>query len=217
MTIRVLIADDHAMMREGLRALIEREKGMSVVGEAEDGNSAVELASEIEPDTVVMDVAMPVLNGIEATRRICRHQPRVKVIGLSMHSDVRYVAEMLKAGACGYVLKESVFRELARAIRLAHVSKKYLGKGVVDELVNDYLNHVTRSGDSAYSLLTSREREVLQQYAEGSTTKAIAARLDISVKTVESHRAQIMRKLDASSVAELTRYAIREGLTSLDD
>jgi DNA-binding NarL/FixJ family response regulator len=217
MPIRILIADDHAMMRDGLRALLEKEKGFVVAAEAADGRSAVKKAGELPLDVIVMDVAMPGLNGIEATRRIVAAHPAVKVVGLSMHSHVRFIAEMLKAGASGYVLKESAFDELARAIRLVNASKKYLGRGVVDELVEDYLHHVSREEDSAYSILTPREREVLQLLAEGSTTKETASKLGVSVKTVEYHRSQIMRKVDASSVAELTKYAIREGLTSLED
>jgi DNA-binding NarL/FixJ family response regulator len=214
---RILIVDDHSIMRDGLRALLEKEEGMSVVAEAGDGRSAVELALEHRPDVVVMDVGLPELNGVEATRRIVRQVPGVKVLGLSMHAEMRFVAEMLRAGASGYLLKDSAFDELARAIRTVSQGHRYLGQGIMDDLLDDYIRRLERREEkTSFSTLTEREREVLQLLAEGRSTKETAQRLEVSVKTVETHRANLMRKLGLSSIAELTRYAIREGLVSLE-
>ncbi len=214
-TIRVLLADDHQMLRQGLRALIEKEDGMSVVAEAEDGREAVELSRELEPDVIVMDVAMPNLNGIEATRRIVDALPGAKVLALSMHSDRRFVKEMFSAGASGYLLKDSAFGELVLAIRTLADDRIYLSPGVADAVIKDFVHRRAESDTSVFSLLTARQREVLQLTAEGMSTREIAEQLKVSVKTVESHRAKIMEKLDVHSIAELTKYAVREGLTSI--
>ena len=192
---------------------------MQVVAEANDGRSAVQLAQELQPDVVVMDVGMPGLNGIEATRQITNREPDAKVVALSMHSDRRFMGEMLKAGAKGYLLKDGAFEELATAIRSVVANKVYLSPRIADVVVDDYVRRTPgqNPGDtSAFAKLTPREREVLQLMAEGRATKEIAMDLKVSIKTVETHRRQIMEKLQIHSVAELTKYAIREGLTSLD-
>lgn len=215
MSIRIMIADDHEIVRNGLRSLIEKELDMEVIAEADNGRSAVRLALELAPDVVIMDIAMPELNGIEATRQIISALPRIKVIALSMHADKRYVMEMLKAGASGYILKDNAYEELARAIRTALKNQTYLSPQVTETVIGDYVQLALTASGSAFSLLSAREREVLQLLAEGNSTAQIAERLGISVKTVETYRQHIIEKLDIRSIAELTKYAIREGLTSL--
>jgi two-component system, NarL family, response regulator NreC len=203
-------------MREGLRTLIEKQPDMKVVAEAENGRTVVQLAQKLVPEVVVMDIGMPDLNGIEATRQILSHNPKVKVIALSMHSAKRFVVEMLKAGASGYLLKDCAFEELALAIRTAIVNKVYVSPSINDMMIKEYVHNLSESEFSVASILTPREREVLQLLAEGKTTKQIAASLKVSVKTIETYRQQIMHKLNLHSVAELTKYAIREGITSLE-
>ncbi|HLD47074.1 MAG TPA: response regulator transcription factor [Desulfobaccales bacterium] len=214
MSIKVLIADDHQIMREGLRALLEKEIDIKVLGEAEDGRMIQRMAREMRPDVIIMDVAMPDLNGIEATRQIAAELPGVKIIALSMHDDRRFVLNMLKAGAAGYMLKDCAFKDLAKAIRVVMSHKTFLSPEVADIVVKDYLAASQPSESSAFNLLSPREREVLQLIAEGKTSALIGESLHISIKTVETHRQQIMVKLKIRSVAELTKYAIREGLTS---
>ena len=216
MNIRIVIADDHQIVRQGLRTLLEREADMQVVAEAEDGRRAVSLARELIPHVIVMDVEMPDLNGIEATRQILTEYPQIKIIALSMYSDRRFVTNMLKSGVSGYLLKDCAFEELVQAIRLAMSNRIYLSPGVVDVVVKDYANHTPAPSQPVFSVLTTREREVLQLLSEGKRTSQIADLLHISIKTVETHRQQIMHKLGMRSVAELTKYAIREGLTSLE-
>ena len=216
MGVRVLIADDHRIVRDGLRSLIAEEQDMSVVGEAENGRAAVELAQELSPDVVIMDVSMPGLNGLEATRQIRKAVPAPRVIALSMHADRRFVTGMLSAGASGYLLKDCAFEELVRAIRAVASGQTYLSPGVAGAVVQDYVNRLAASDQPAPSVLSPREREVLQLVAEGWATKEIAAQLHVSVKTIETHRRQIMDKLGVGSVAELTKQAIRMGLTSLE-
>lgn len=216
MSIRIIIADDHQIVRQGLSTLLAKEPDMEVVAEAENGRKVVQMAKELSPHIVIMDVNMPDLNGIEATRQILHASPAVKVIALSMHTDRRFVVNMLKAGACGYLLKDCAFEELAHAIRLVMANKTYLSPGVSDIVIKDYVRGLSTPGSSAFSVLTAREREVLQLMAEGKTTSQIAEHLHISVKTVETHRQQVMHKLGIHSIAELTKYAIREGLTSLE-
>ena len=216
MNIRIVIADDHQIVRQGLRTLLEREADMQVVAEAEDGRRAVSLARELIPHVIVMDVEMPDLNGIEATRQILTEYPQIKIIALSMYSDRRFVTNMLKSGVSGYLLKDCAFEELVQAIRLAMSNMIYLSPGVADMVVKDYANHTPAPSQSVFSVLTTREREVLQLLSEGKRTSQIADLLHISIKTVETHRQQIMHKLGMRSVAELTKYAIREGLTSLE-
>ena len=215
MSIRVLLVDDHKIIREGLRALIENQSDMQVVAESPDGRTAVQLSQQLSPDVVIMDIAMPDLNGIEATRQITASSSSVKVIALSMRSDRRFVAEMLKAGASGYLLKDCAFEDLVRAIRAVIEDQTYLSPGVADVVVEDYIHRLSETDVSAFSILSAREREVLQLLAEGGTTKEIASHLHVSVKTVETHRRNIMKKLDIHSMAGLTKYAVREGLTSL--
>jgi DNA-binding NarL/FixJ family response regulator len=214
MTIKVLIADDHQIVREGLRSMLEKEPGIQVVGEAEEGRTTLRLARDLTPDVIIMDVAMPELNGIEATRQILAEIPTIKVIALSMHDDRRFVLNMIKAGAKGYLLKDSAFKDLAKAIRAVVANKTYLSSEIADVVVKDYLATSSTEESSAFGLLSPREREVLQLIAEGKTTNQTAEQLHISIKTVETHRAQLMAKLKVKGVAELTKYAIREGLTT---
>jgi len=216
MSIRILLADDHKITREGLCSLLDKQQDMEVVGEAEDGRTAVTLVRELVPSVVIMDVSMPDLNGIEAARQIVDQFPDVKIIALSMHSDTLFVTEMLKSGTSGYLLKDCAFEELALAIRAVVAGKTYLSPSVSGVVVDDYLHRLSRADFSDSEVLTDREREVLQLLAEGKSTKQIALKLHISVKTVETHRRQIMNKLDIHTVAELTKYAIRKGLTSLE-
>lgn len=216
MSPTVLLADDHKIVRDGLRALLEQHN-LKVIGEAEDGENALKLARESRPDIAIVDVSMPGLNGIEATRRIVSEAPRVKVIALSMHSDARFVGSMLKAGAKGYLLKDCAFEELEDAIRTVLDDRVYLSTGITGVVVTNYVDRMSATDQPARDRLTPREREVLQLMAEGVTTKQIALRLHVSVKTVETHRKHIMDRLDLHSIAELTKYAIREGITSIED
>jgi two-component system, NarL family, response regulator NreC len=214
--IRIIIADDHQIVRQGLRVLLEKEPDMEVVGEAEDGQATVSLAKELRPHIVLMDIKMPDLSGIEATRQILSDMPDVKIIALSMYPDQRFVMNMLRSGARGYLLKDSAFEELAQAIRLVMANKTYLCPLVTEVVVKDIVTLNPSSNQTALVVLTSREREVLRLLAEGKRTSQIAQLLDISVKTVDTHRQQIIHKLGIRSLAELTKYAIREGLTSLE-
>jgi two-component system, NarL family, response regulator NreC len=212
--IRIIIADDHKIMREGLKALIEKQPDMEVAAEAQDGLATTKLARKLLPHVIIMDIGMPEMNGIDATRQIVAENKDVKIIALSMHSDRRFVLEMLKAGASGYLLKDSAFEELVTAVHTIMSGQSYLSPRITDIVVKEYLSNQPKES-SVFSVLTVREREVLQHLAEGKTTKQIASTLNLSVKTVETHRQQIMDKLELRTVAELTKYAIREGLTSL--
>lgn len=216
MSIKIIVADDHGIVREGLRSLLEKESDMTVVAEAENGRKTVELCHLHKPDVVVMDVAMPDLNGIDATRQVMSEVPRTKVLALSAHSDKRFVAEMFNAGAKGYVLKDCVFEELVRAVRTVCMNKTYLGPNIADTVVEGFKDHYSSQDASLFTTLTPRQREVLQSLAEGKTTKEIAYLLKLSVKTIETYRTQLMEKLGTHSVAELTKLAVKEGLTSLD-
>ncbi len=216
MSIRILLADDHKIVRDGLRALLKNQSGMEVIAEAGDGRSTVQMVQELLPNVVIMDIAMPDMNGIEATRQITATAPNVKIVALSMHSDKRFVAEMLKAGASGYLLKDCAFEELDNAIRAVIANRIYLSPKLADIIIKDYTRLFPKTEFSVFSILTFREREVLQLLAEGKTTKEISSSLNISAKTVETYRKQLMDKLDIHSIAELTKYAVREGLTSLD-
>ena len=214
--IKIMIADDHTLIRDGLKALIEKQSNMQVIAEASDGQAAVRTARKVCPDVIVMDVGMPDLNGIEATRQISVLPGKPKIVGLSMHSDRRYISQMLKAGAAGYLLKDSAFEELVKAISTVTRGQIYLSPQIAETVVDDYRRNSTSGDGSVFSLLTTREREVLQQISEGCSTKEIASTLCVSVKTIETHRRQIMEKLKLRSVAELTKYAVKEGLTELD-
>lgn len=216
----VAIVDDHAMVRSGIRLILEKAEGMTVVGEAGDGRAAVELASKRAPDIMLIDIAMPELNGIEATRKIRTLDRRISIIGLSMHSDERYVNGMLDAGARGYLLKTCDADELLRAIEAVRRGKMYIASDLTHILVDRL--HVERPGHAGPrgvgpNTLTPREREVLQLIAEGRTSKEIGERLGMALKTVETHRTNVMRKLDLHSIADLTKYAVREGLVPLSD
>jgi DNA-binding NarL/FixJ family response regulator len=216
MNIKILLADDHKIMRDGLRAMLDKETGLEVVGEADNGRSALSLARDLKPDVVIMDIAMPDLNGIEATRELAGELIDTKVIALSMHTDRRFVFEMLRAGASGYLLKSSAFEELATAIKLVMSNRTFLSSNILDTVVKDYVNQRTKSNSPAYSRLSDRERQVLQLIAEGNSTKEISFLLNVSTKTVESHRNNIMNKLEIHSLAGLTKFAVREGLTTLE-
>jgi DNA-binding NarL/FixJ family response regulator len=215
-TVRILLADDHRMFRDGLRPLLDRQRSLQVVGEAADGRELLALVESLRPDLVVVDISMPGLNGIEAARRIRELDPAIRVAMLSMHADRRFVLESLKAGASAYLLKDDGFDELVRAIPRILAGEVVLAARIGEQVVQEYVALARREEGSAYGRLSPREREVLQLIAEGRTTKEIAATQDVSVKTVETRRKQIMDKLDLHSVAELTKYAIREGLTSLE-
>lgn len=216
MAIRILLVDDHNILREGLRLLLQRTGSYEVLGEAQDGREALQLVKQLDPDVVIMDVAMPELNGVEATRRILAERPDAKVLALSMHSDRRFVARMLHAGACGYLLKDCSSEQLELAIQTVLEGEMYLSPGINKQIIHDYVQQLYSNSPAETPLLTAREREVLQLLAEGKATREIAELLEVSVKTVESHRMQIKEKLNLRSVAELTKYAVREGLTTLE-
>jgi len=206
--IRILLADDHAVVRQGFKMILGAQPDMEIVGEAGNGREALELASSLKPDLVVMDVAMPELNGIEATRRMAEAAPHTRVLALSMHKDSVYVREILRAGARGYLLKDSVAADLVSAVRAVAGGEGYISPAVSDAVLDDYRRHVTNPID----MLTSREREVLQMLAEGKTNKEIATVLNLSVYTVDAHRGRIMEKLNLHSINELVRFAVRNGL-----
>ena len=216
MRTKIILADDHKIIREGLRSLIEKQPDMEVIAEAQDGLMTVSLVQKLQPDVVIMDIGMPEMNGIDATTKITTEHKTVKVIALSMHSDRRFVMQMLKAGAAGYLLKDSAFEELVSAIHAVIAKQHYLSQKITDVVVQEYLQNLPRNESTVFTVLTAREREVLQLIAEGKSTKQTASVLNVSVKTIETHRQQIMEKLDMRSIAQLTKYAIREGLTSLE-
>jgi DNA-binding NarL/FixJ family response regulator len=216
MKARILLADDHKIMRDGLRALLDALPGIEVVGEAENGRVMVRMVRQVPADLVIMDVGMPDLNGIEATREILSIAPDMKVVALSMHSDKRYVSEMFRAGAAGYLLKDCAFEELARAIQVVMAGQSYISPPIAESMIRDFLENSPTDPTSPYSILTPREREVLQLIAEGYSVRQIASHLNISTKTVEKHRQHIMTRLSLSNMADLIKYAIREGLTSAE-
>ena len=216
MSIRILLADDHQIFREGLASLLERQQDMGVIQQASDGLQAVRVSRDLKPDVVVMDLTMPGMNGIEATRLITNEVPGVKVLCLSVHGDTQFISAVLDAGASGYLLKDCAFEELVTAIHTVMGNQIYLSPGIAGTLVDDYKARRPESVPSAFSQLTEREREIVQLLAEGQTTKEIAERLCLSVKTVGTHREHLMAKLHVHSLAQLTKYAIREGLTSVE-
>lgn len=215
MSIKVILVDDHQIMLQGLRALLDKQPDMEVIAEAGEGRTALRLARDLMPDVIILDVAMPDLNGMETARMITSEMPTIKIIALSMHSDRRFVVEMLKAGASGYLLKDCALEDLVRAIRVVMANQTYLSPEVAGTVVDEYVRKSSDGDLSAFSVLTAREREVLQLLAEGLSTKNIAAHLHVSIKTIETHRQHIMEKINTRSIADLIKYAVREGLTSL--
>ena len=216
MKVRIIIADDHQIMREGLKALLEKHSSLQVIAEAESGIQTLEIAHREHPDVIIMDIAMPDINGIEVTRQLKAEMADVKIIALSMHSDRRFVSEILKAGASAYVLKQSAFEDLESAIKAVMANRSFLSADILETVVSDYVNQLSGSEYDAYRQLSDRERQVLKLLAEGKTIKEIAYLLEVSAKTVETHRLNIRDKLGISSLAELTKFAIREGITTLD-
>jgi two-component system, NarL family, response regulator NreC len=221
MATRVVLVDDHKIVRDGLKSMLAKRDDIEVVGEADDGRRALEVARRLNPDVVVMDIGMRDLNGIDATRELLAELPDVRVIALSMHSDQRYVSEMLSAGASGYLLKDGAFEELALAIIAVSEGKRYLSASVAGVVLEDYVRRVSGTAEQPAKVpsrgLSRRESEVLALIGEGLSTKEIAAKLHLSVKTVETHRRQIMDKLGIFNIAGLIKFALREGLASLDD
>ncbi len=217
MRTTILLADDHKIMLEGLRSLIEKEEDLEVIAEASDGLSAIRMAHQYKPHVAVVDVTMPDLNGIEVARRLTSELKNIKVIALSMHSDKRFVQGMLRGGASGYLLKDSAFGELVKAIKEVARGRIYLSPSLSDYVIKDYIRQISHESDSSYGDLTKREREVLQLIVAGTSSKEIASMLFVSVKTVDTHRHNIMQKLNISTVSGLTKFAIREGLATLDE
>ncbi|MBW2552850.1 MAG: response regulator [Deltaproteobacteria bacterium] len=215
MSIKILLADDHKIVSDCLKPLINKQPDMMVVGEAENGRMVVALAQKLNPNVVIMDISMPDLNGIEATRQIIAKCPGVRIITLSMNSDRRYVTGMLNAGASGYLTKSCSFEELIRAVRAVAANKTYLSPDISDIVIKESLSRPSTEKSSVFSTLTMRECEVLQMLAEGKTVKQIAVKLCLGIKTIYTHREQIMKKLNIHSTADLTKYALREGMTSL--
>jgi two-component system, NarL family, response regulator NreC len=215
-SIRVLLVDDHRLFRMGLQALLDTEATIEVVGQADNGRHAVKLARELSPNVILMDISMPELNGIIATEQILAEHPKIKVIALSMHSSEQYVSDMLRAGASAYLLKSCDLNELTNAIALVSTGKKYLTPEITGGVIRDYKRGTSETPTTDTPELSQRQREVLQLLSEGLASKEIASRLHISAKTVTTHRQIIMRKLDIRSIAALTKYAVRTGLTSLD-
>jgi two-component system response regulator NreC len=216
MSIRILLADDHVVLRHGLSKSLQAEPDIEVIGLAADGLTAVELAAELSPDVIIMDIGMPGLNGIEATRQIVKRAPTARIIALSMHSAKKFIMEMFKAGASGYLLKDCEYDELASAVRAVASGKNYISPSISGILIETCTTDDPKRKKDAFTLLTNREREVLQLLTEGKTTKQTAARLHISPKTVEVHRLNVMNKLKIDNMALLTKYAIQEGITLPD-
>ena len=215
MKLRILLVDDHIILREGLKALLEKDPKLIVAGEAGNGAEAVRMTSELEPDIVIMDLNMPVMNGIEATREIIKKHPHIRVLALSMENDRTFVVEVLKAGASGYLLKETAFAELLDAVQTVGRGETFLPQKITTLLVREYLQCIPEDATLVYEKLTTREREILKLLANGKCTKDIAHQLDISVKTVDNQRYCLMQKLHLFSIAELTKFAVRHGLSNL--
>jgi DNA-binding NarL/FixJ family response regulator len=216
MPTKILLVDDHAIIRQGLSSLLEKQPDIEVVGSVEDGRQAVDTVRQLAPNLVIMDISMPNLNGIDAARKIAEENSSVKIIALSIHSSRRFVAEMLKAGASGYILKDCLFGELMEAIKTVLGGGIYLSPKITGVVIDDYVQRLSKQSQTSGPVLSDREREVLQLLSEGKSTKEIALFLHVSAKTIESNRRTIMDKLKINSVAELTKYAIREGITPLE-
>jgi len=216
MSIRVILGEDHKIVRESLRSLLDREPNIEVVGEAQDGRAAIKMCEELSPDLAIIDVLMPGLNGIEATRQITTKNPKIKVVALSMYSDKRFILSMMRVGASGYLIKECAFDELVQAVWAVSANRTFFSPNIRDTVIEDYISRLQKD-DIMDSSITAREREVLQLIAEGKNTREIASILSISVKTVETHRWKIMDELNIHTIAGLTKYAIREGLASLEE
>ncbi len=216
MTIKIIVADDHTLMREALCSKLDNKSELEVIAQADNGREAVNLCQKHIPDVIIMDVSMPDLNGVEATRRIHASQPDIKILTLSMHSEQKFVVDMLKAGSAGYLNKACRFEELVEAINIIMSGKIYLDRGIGTKVVKDYLSTISQEEDSSFENLTGREREVLQLIAEGKSSKGIARKLHVTENTIVTHRQKIMNKLNIRSIAELTKYAIREGITPLE-
>ncbi|MEJ2705433.1 MAG: response regulator transcription factor [Sedimentisphaerales bacterium] len=214
--MKVLIAEDHGVVRQGLGMLIDEEPDIEVVGEAEDGLEVVNMARQLAPDVILMDITMPNLNGVEATRYILQEDPNIRIVALSVHFDKQFVMEMLKAGAYGYVLKSYLLEEVLRALKTVEAGQHYLSPKIAEIVLDDYIPFISEAAQAGRDHFTARERHIIQLLAEGKSTKQIARHLHVSPKTVDSSRRQVMNKLRISSVAELTKYAIREGLTSAE-
>ena len=213
--VRILVADDHGVVRKGLRLILERHDGLEVIGEAADGREAVRLAEELSPDIVIMDVGMPQLNGIDATAQILHRNPRAGVIILSMHSDEGYIVRALSAGAKGYLLKDSAEEDLIQAVRIVAQGRPFFSPRITQTLLDDYVRQLRQKGlQDSYDLLTEREKEVLQLISEGKSNKEVATTLDLSVYTVETHRTNLMQKLNLHNTAEIVLYAVRKKIIS---
>ena len=214
--IRVLLAEDHTIVRQGLRSLLESAAGIEVIGEAEDGREAIQKVGQLRPDVVVMDITMPALNGLQATRQIKRQFPEVKVLILTMHANEEYIFQILRVGASGYVVKQAAVTELVSAIQAVYRGDSFLSPSISGKVIEEYIRRAEAVVKSSYDRLTDREREVLQLIVEGHSTTEIAELLHITAGTVRTHKAQLMDKLDIHSTAELTRYAIRKGVITSD-
>lgn len=215
MKLKILLVDDHVILREGLRALLEKDPKLTVAGEAGNGAEAVRLAAELQPDLVIMDLTMPVMSGIDATREIIAKHPQIKVLALSMENDRTFVVEVLKSGATGYLLKDTAFAELLEAVMTVGRGETYLPRMITTLLVKEFLQCIPEEVSPVYETLSSREREILQLIAAGKSTKEIAHHLEVSIKTVDNQRYGIMQKLQLFSIAELTKFAVRHGLSNL--
>jgi len=215
-TIKVLIADDHTILRQGIKALLDNQAGIEVIGEAKDGREALTLIEDLLPDVILMDIAMPGLNGLEATRRIKKKFPKIKVLVLTMYTNEEYVFQILQAGANGYLVKETAFQDLISAIRAVYRDEAFMSPSISKKVINRYTQRVRDANDTTGDMLTTREREILQLIAEGSSSKKIAEALFISPKTVETHRTHIMDKLNIHNRTDLVKYAIRTGIVDID-
>lgn len=214
--IKVVVADDHTILRQGIKALLGNQEGIEVVGEAKDGREAIKTTEELSPDVILMDIAMPGLNGLEATRRIKKKFPKIKVVVLTMHANEEYIFQILNAGADGYLVKETAFQDLISAINAVHRGEAFMSPSISKKIMTDYIQRAQGEEKVGFDTLTTREREILQLVAEGNSNKKIAEALFISPKTVETHRAHIMDKLNIHDRAGLIKYAIRKGMINLD-